>query len=473
MADTVDTGLLPRTYFKAPRVPFDFRGVAIAVAGYLVYWIGGHLLGWIFGGKDVVGAFLAAAAQIFEGVPFLGRVIGDFLQSVFSVGSGQLADTGFWHAFVGGIWFFAVWSFFGQAIHRIVSLRIARDEGLTLMEAFRFSVRNWVTVILAPVIIAVAIAFFYGCNALAGFFISIPIIGQLLALILLPLATISTLLILLIALGGVFGLPLIGAAAAWERNGSLDAISRAFSYIFARPLQFFWNYFLVFLFIGIILLVGGWFIGTLTKSVDAGNAFDDYLTVAIDAPDRVPAEGSDYADLSKEAKTYYDDLDQKRMERAGRQLPTRFRAGPLQAAPFAKHFSAISSGQLPFVKKLSILVFWVLINLIWLGIFGYAVYWFLGASTSVYADLRADVDGTEEDEIYLEEEEEDFDAFAEAVDKSEPAPPAPGASEAAPEGDAPPAQEGEKPDAPEEKPAEGNGDEPKKEEPKDEGDATS
>ena len=44
------------------------------------------------------------------------------------------------------------------------------------------------------------------------------------------------------------GLPLVGAAAAWERNGSLDAISRAFSYIFARPLQFFWNYFLILLF---------------------------------------------------------------------------------------------------------------------------------------------------------------------------------------------------------------------------------
>ena len=36
---------------------------------------------------------------------------------------------------------------------------------------------------------------------------------------------------------------------------------------------------------------------------------------------------------------------------------------------------------------LNAIVFWVILNLIWLGIFGYAIYWFLGATTSVYADL--------------------------------------------------------------------------------------
>ena len=39
-----------------------------------------------------------------------------------------------------------------------------------------------------------------------------------------PLAVISTLIIVLIAIGGIVGMPLVAAAAAWERNGSLDAI---------------------------------------------------------------------------------------------------------------------------------------------------------------------------------------------------------------------------------------------------------
>lgn len=412
MANTVDTGLLPRTFFKAPRVPFDFRALALAMLGYLVYWGGNLLLNEIFGKPTVVGSFLAAAGSIFREIPFVGGVVLWFMNKVFAFGqlnSVNLADYTFWHQLIGGIWIFAVWSFFGQAIHRITSLRIARDEGLSFGEAFAFSAKNWITVILAPIIITLTIAFFYGCNAAAGAVIAIPFVGQILALVLVPLALISSLLILLIALGGVLGLPLIGAAAAWERNGSLDAISRAFSYIFARPLQFFWNYFLVFLFVGVILLVGSWFVFVLTKSVDAG-VWNDQLSILIDAPERTNSN-DDFKDMDKDLQKEIGNLESDTGYTAGRSAP--------HVQPFAKDIKAIPVGGLK--HGLNAIVFWVMLNLIWLGIFGYAIYWFLGATTSVYADLRADVDGTEEDEIYLEEEEEDFDALAEAAAEAEKA----------------------------------------------------
>ena len=205
---------------------------------------------------------------------------------------------------------------------------------------------------------------------------------------------------------------MIGAAAAWERNGSLDAISRAFSYLFARPLQFFWNYFLIFLFVGVVLLVGHWFTYTLTKSMDAG-VWSDRLSVLIDAPERLATEGSDYSRPLPRSPG--------RPGLAGREdRLRRGRPGAPGVQPFAKDFEAVLVS--PWTHKLNALIFWVAINLIWLGVFGYAIYWFLGATTSVYADLRADVDGTEEDEIYLEEEEEDFDALAEAAGKAEPTP---------------------------------------------------
>jgi hypothetical protein len=73
---------------------------------------------------------------------------------------------------------------------------------------------------------------------------------------------------------------------------------------------------------------------------------------------------------------------------------------------------------------LTTFVFFIVLNLTWLGVCGYAVWWFMGASTSVYADLREDVDGTPEDEIYLEEEQEEV---------ALPAPPG-----APPEGSTPP-----------------------------------
>jgi hypothetical protein len=420
MAETTDAGLFPRTYFRAPRVPFDFRALGLALLGWVVYWAGARLILEIFD-KDVASSFLAAAFRIFAEVPYVGGVIAHFLDTVFvapvsdmSVVRFPLEDYTFWHVLGGAIWFFAVWTFFSQGIHRITALRIARDEGLSLVEALKFSAKNWTTVLLAPVIIVALIAVMYGCNALAGLVTSIPFVGQILALIVVPLAVISSLLILLVAVGGVFGLPLIGAAAAWERNGSLDAISRAFSYVFARPLQFFWSYFLIFLFVGIVLLVGSWFIFTLTKSVDAGTVFSDEPTVLIDAPPRDNVEGSDYQDLSNDAKELYAKLAEKTgYEPREREAPHK--------EPYAQSWHGVS--QAPWAHKLTALLFWVILNLIWIGVFGYAIYWFLGATTSVYADLRLDVDGTEEDEIYLEEEEEDFEALAAG---STPPPPTPG-----------------------------------------------
>ena len=65
MAETSDVGLLPRTYFKMPRVPFDFRAVALTIAGFLVYQGGGWLLSKIVTGNnpDLPGAFLGWLAD--------------------------------------------------------------------------------------------------------------------------------------------------------------------------------------------------------------------------------------------------------------------------------------------------------------------------------------------------------------------------------------------------------------------------
>ncbi len=415
MADSYDVGLLPRTYFRAPRVPFDFRALALGILGYIVFWSGGLLLSKICDKNDICGAFLGAGVSLFDGLPFIGEEVQRFVMRVFQISPDDYLGDGytFWHKLLGGIWFFAVWAFFGQAIHRITSLRIARDEGLSFAEAIGFSLKNWKTVVLAPVIIFGAMAFFYGCNALAGLVTSIPGLGGLLGLVLIPLAAISSLLILLIGLGGVFGLPLIGAAAAWEVNGSLDAISRAFSYVFARPLQYFWNYLLIFLFAGVILLVGDWFTYTIVKSVDAGT-LSDQQSVLIDAPEHSNEDDSDYQDLSNDAKDKYVTYAEKTgYGRRGVHAPGRGRP----TEPYVRDLTTVYHA--PWTYKLNAFIFWLLLNLIWLGAFGYAVYWLLGASSSVYADLRADVDGTEEDEIYLAEEEEDYEALAEGGPTSE------------------------------------------------------
>ena len=225
--------------------------------------------------------------------------------------------------------------------------------------------------------------------------------------------------------GGVLGLPLIGAAAAWECNGSLDAISRAFSYLFARPLQYFWNFFLIFLFTGIVLLVGSWFTFTLAKSTDAGVWMETQEVILDPAPYR-PVEGSDYSNYETETVEIYKAIDADRA--AGR--------APFIEPP-AMRLSTVT--KVPWTYMLNALVFWLVLNFIWLGVSGYALYWLIGGATSVYADLRADVDGTEEDEVYIEDEQGDLDALAEggpavegAAADSAPSTPSESASEEAP-----------------------------------------
>ncbi len=403
MANPYNPSLLPRTFFRAPRVPFDFRAVLIAALGYLVWWGGDSLLSSLFDKQSLSGAFLGWLTRLLGPIPHLGEGIEGAFRSVFRLDLAEVRNGGytFWHDLAGGVWFVGVWTFFTLAVARIVALRISRDEGLSIGQALRFAFKHWPTLLLVPVIVAGLIGLFVGCNALAGLVLSIPAIGQILSLVLIPLAAISTLLILLIALGGLVGFPLIGAAAAWEVNGSLDAVSRAFSYVFARPLQVFWNYFLIFLFTGVILLVGHWFSHTLTHTVDLGVVRDN-LSILTAAPG---PDSKAYQDFGNDDKTLLADLKDMTGYRPGAAAPA--------SQPFAKDIRTVTKAK--WHDWITTIVWWAVLNIAWIVFFGYAVFYLIGASANVYADLREDVDGTEPDEIWLAEEEADLDALASAA----------------------------------------------------------
>ena len=401
MAEQFTPGLMPRTYFRAPRVPFDFRALALAVLGFLVWWSGDLLISKIADRGSLSGAFLDRLAGLFEGLPFIGGEIRNLVGQVFGVTSANASDYNFWHVLVGGAWFLSVWAFFSLGICRITALRIARDEGMSLGESLRFSWKNWPSLLWVPLIVAGAIGIFAALNALGGAALSIPFVGQLLSIVILPLAAISTLAILLVALGGIVGMPLISAAASWECNGSLDAVSRTFSYVFARPLQYFWNFFLIFLFTGVILLIGHWFTYTLIETVDLG-VMSDNLEVLTAAPEQSQSN-EQWKDYDNETQKLVQDLQEDTKYRTGSRAPL--------IMPFARDIVTVKHAD--WSHKLTAIIWWFMLNLTWIGFTGFALFYLLGGATSVYADLRADVDGTEEDEIYVESEDDDLDALAE------------------------------------------------------------
>jgi hypothetical protein len=123
----------------------------------------------------------------------------------------------------------------GGAICRIAALQFARDEKPGLTEALRFSIgkiTSFVTAPLVPLAIIIFIAFFIFLLGLIG---SIPIAGELIMGIFMFLALIAGGLVAIVLIGAVAGFNLMFPAVAYDGSDCFDAISRSFSYVYAKP----------------------------------------------------------------------------------------------------------------------------------------------------------------------------------------------------------------------------------------------
>jgi len=128
-----------------------------------------------------------------------------------------------------------VMSVAGGSICRIAALQFARGEKPGLGEAIRFSTRKFTsffTAPLAPIGIIIFIGFFIFLLGLVG---NIPWAGKPIMVIFMLLALIAGGLITVVLIGAVAGFNLMFPAVAYDDSDCFDAISRSFSYIFARP----------------------------------------------------------------------------------------------------------------------------------------------------------------------------------------------------------------------------------------------
>ena len=129
----------------------------------------------------------------------------------------------------------AVISISGGAVCRIAALQFARGEKPGLTEALRFSIKrfvNFFTTPLAPISIIIFIGLFIFLLGLAG---NIPRAGELIVGLGMPLALFAGVLVAVIVIGAVAGLNLMFPAVAYDGSDCFDAISRSFSYVYAKP----------------------------------------------------------------------------------------------------------------------------------------------------------------------------------------------------------------------------------------------
>ncbi|NUM35979.1 MAG: hypothetical protein HUU50_15655, partial [Candidatus Brocadiae bacterium] len=159
------------------------------------------------------------------------------------------------------LWSVFLFFFFGGAISRMVAIGIAKDDTMRISQAFGFAWKHKYALFMTPFLGAFLIAFFYGCNWLAGFLAQwLTSVGPIVFILVFFLVLLSTFFMICLFLGLFCGIHLLPAAIGTEGCDGFEAGISVFCYIFYRP----WSYIFhnVFLVISIVLLVwlGGIFI---------------------------------------------------------------------------------------------------------------------------------------------------------------------------------------------------------------------
>ncbi|MBN1555821.1 MAG: hypothetical protein JXA11_13850 [Phycisphaerae bacterium] len=267
------------------------------------------------------------------------------------------------------LWMLIVWSLLGGAMYRIAAVQFAREEKISIPQALKFSLKRFLSFFsapLVPIVIIVVVALLLTLGGLIG---SIPVVGSLFMGLLFGLAILLGVGAAFMLIGLLAGWPLMYPTIAAEGSDSFDAISRSFSYIFARPFRA-----LLYGFVAAIY-------GTITYLFVR---FFAYLSLLLTHTFvKIGVLGGGDA-LSTEA----DKLD------VFWQRPDFWNLHTLNthATGFWGDFCGV------------LIAIWVLIVV---GLVAsYLLTFFASSSTAIYFVLRRRVDATDLDDVYVEEEEE-------------------------------------------------------------------
>ncbi len=149
----------------------------------------------------------------------------------------QLAD-----AITRLLWNLAVWSIFGGAICRIAAVQFARDQQIGIRRALVFSLSRFFGYFSAPLMPLVGVGILWILCVIGGWIGRIPAgIGEGLLGVLWGLELLFGFLMAIVLIGAGLGWPLMFATISVEGTDGFDGLSRAYNYVFERPLYFVWQ----------------------------------------------------------------------------------------------------------------------------------------------------------------------------------------------------------------------------------------
>lgn len=134
-------------------------------------------------------------------------------------------------------WFVLVWSIFGTGITRHVALKLVGEEAPGPLGATLYGSRKWLPSFNSVLFVLVGLFALSVPGAILGTAMRTEW-GLAFAGAVWPFVLLGSLVLAILAVGVVAGWPLMVAAIGVERGDSFQAISTAFSYLYQRPLHY-------------------------------------------------------------------------------------------------------------------------------------------------------------------------------------------------------------------------------------------
>jgi len=275
-----------------------------------------------------------------------------------------------WLYFV--IWlamFMVLFAIFGGAIARVAAVHVAREEKLSVRQALKFSLSKFWSFLSAPIIPLLIVLVVGIIVAAGGLLANIPFVGPILVGVLFFLAIGAGFVMTLVLFGTVGGFTLMYPTIAVEGSDSFDAISRSFSYVYARP----WRM----AFYSLVALVYGALTYVFVRAFV-------YVTLVLT---RTFAGAWVFVDANNTDNAW------------SHMWPIPH----FWHLPYDLDTTVLGSGQALGAGIMSI---WIYLTIGLAGAFLLSL--FISANTIIYYLMRREVDATELDDVYLEQPEEEL-----------------------------------------------------------------
>jgi hypothetical protein len=259
-------------------------------------------------------------------------------------------------------WFVLVWSIFGTAICRRVALGLVGEDAPGPVAATLFGSRKWLASFNAVIFVLLGMLLL----AIPGMLLGLAMRtewGLAFAGAVWPIVLAGAVVLAILAVGVVAGWPLMVATVGVERGDAFQAISTSFSYLYQRPLHY---------------------------------AF--YLLVALAVAVPTIAAAGVLADATAMLAMWAASFGMGH-ERTAAVIDGLSAVGPGGTVMAGSETSGVATDAGRW--GLSALGFWMRGVRTVLASFGWGYFWAI--TTAAYVLLRQDVDGTELDEVVLEE----------------------------------------------------------------------